>query len=127
MQRVMDQNRKPALRFDKVATGLVERVRRAVEPSVPDGKTLVFTVTAPIRQPSKTSAELEERILNALARRPERLEIEDEIHGNRVWIMLVACTKGDSTTIGIVHNPGPTQEALLAAALATLPVRVRGR
>lgn len=123
----MEENQKPALRFDKVATRLVERVRSAVESCVPDGKTLVFTVTAPIRQPSKTSGALEERILNVLARRPERVEIEDEIHGNQIRIVLVTGGKRNSTTIGIVHNPGPTRAALLAAALATLPVRVRER
>lgn len=108
---------KPGLRFDKVATRLVERVRRAVERSVPDGKTLVFTVTAPIRQPSKTAAELEEKILKALVRRSARVEIDDVIHGNHVRVVLVPLRKRNARAIGIVHNPGPALEALLAAVL----------
>lgn len=105
---------KPALRFDKVATRLVERVRGAVEAVVPHGKTLVFTVTAPILQPSKTAAAIEEKILTALARRSARLEIDETIYGNRVRIALLAGTTRTGKVIGLVHNPGPSLRGVLA-------------
>lgn len=117
---------KPALRFDKVAKGLVERVRAAVEDAVPDDATVVFTVTAPIRQPSKTAAALEERILHALAR-PGRGKLDETIYGNRVRIAIVTDRTGTGKTIGLVHNPGPTLEALLDAALRVSKVRARTR
>ena len=52
---------KPRLRFDRVALGLVRRLQAALGESVPDGKTLIVTITAPIRVPSKTAAALEDK------------------------------------------------------------------
>jgi hypothetical protein len=40
---------KRGLRFDKVAVGLIACMLRALCDDVPDGMTLLFTVTAPIR------------------------------------------------------------------------------
>jgi hypothetical protein len=47
---------KPRLRFDRVALGLVRRLHDALHEAVPDGKTVILTITAPIRMPSKTAA-----------------------------------------------------------------------
>ena len=56
---------KPGLRFDKVATRLMERLRAALGETVPDGTTVLLTITAPIRLPSKTAASLEDKIQNS--------------------------------------------------------------
>jgi hypothetical protein len=37
------------LRLDKVAVGLIARMQRALADDVPDGMSLLFTVTTPIR------------------------------------------------------------------------------
>lgn len=50
---------KPRLRFDKVATRLIERLQATLGETVPDGMTVLLTITAPIRFPSKTAAALE--------------------------------------------------------------------
>ena len=50
----------PRLRFDKVATRLIERLQATLGETVPDGMTVLLTITAPIRLPSKTAASLEE-------------------------------------------------------------------
>ncbi len=114
----------PRLRFDKVATGLVERVRRAVRGSVPAGKTVAFTVTAPIRLPAKTAAAIEERILSALARRSIHLDVDETIHGNRVRIALIPGDAPDvSNVIGLVHNPGPNTRTLLETARSLMPTK----
>jgi hypothetical protein len=105
------------LRSDKVAIRLVERVRHAVSESVPKGKRLVFTVTAPIRLPAKTAATLEERIRSAVMRCCARLELEETIHGNHVRIWLLEGTSRSSKVIGLVHNRGASPQALLALAL----------
>src|SRR5215467_14055812 len=60
---------KPRLRFDKVVTRLMERLQAAVREIVPDGTTVLLTVTAPIRLASKTAAALEDKIQNLLKRR----------------------------------------------------------
>jgi hypothetical protein len=111
------------LRFDKVATRLVERVSRNVRDSVPAGTTAIFSVTAPIRLPSETTVAIAERIRSALARRSLPLEFEEKVHGNEVRIWLVSSTtKRPPEVIGLVHNPGARPDELLAAARA----RIRG-
>jgi hypothetical protein len=52
---------KPRLRFDKVATRLIERLQATCGETVPDGMTVLLTITAPIRLPSKTAASLEDK------------------------------------------------------------------
>src|SRR6266478_1685654 len=76
----------PRLRFDKVATRLIERLQATFGETVPDGMTVVLTITAPIRLPAKTAVALEGRIHTLLARRsPGRDEIAT-MNGNRVQI-----------------------------------------
>ena len=104
----------PRLRCDKVAVALVERLRDALRESVPDGKAVIFTVTAPIRLPSKTAAALEDKIRNSLARRSAHVALKDAIHGNRVRIWLVAHdARRTSRVIGFVHNPDTNPDLLL--------------
>ena len=50
---------KPGLRFDRVAMRLIERLEANLAEVVPDGVTLLLTITAPIRLPSKTAAAVE--------------------------------------------------------------------
>jgi hypothetical protein len=59
---------KPSLRFDKVATRLIERLQATLGETVPDGMTVLLTITAPIRLPSKTAASLEDKIQTLLGR-----------------------------------------------------------
>jgi hypothetical protein len=56
---------KPRLRFDKVATRLIERLQAALGETVPDGMTVLLTITAPIRLPSRTAASLEDKNTNS--------------------------------------------------------------
>jgi hypothetical protein len=67
--------------------------------------TVLLTVTAPIRLPSKTAAALEDKIQTLLGRGSPGRDEKDTIHGNRVHIRLL---KGESTRapklIGFVHN-----------------------
>jgi hypothetical protein len=67
--------------------------------------TVLLTVTAPIRLPSKTAAALEDKIQTLLGRGLPGRNEKDTIHGNRVHIRLL---KGESKRaprlIGLVHN-----------------------
>jgi hypothetical protein len=96
---------KPGLRFDKVATWLIQHLRAALDETVPDGTTVLLTITAPIRLPSKTAAALEDKIQNLLGRRSPGRDEKDTIHGNLVHIRLL---RGESERspkmIGFVHN-----------------------
>lgn len=97
---------KPRLRFDRVALRLIRDLQVALCESVPDGHTIVFTVTAPIRLASKTVAALADEIRSRLARRTGRLELDETINGNQVRARLVEDVSGRaSKVIGFVHNP----------------------
>jgi hypothetical protein len=96
---------KPRLRFDKVATRLVERLQTTLDETVPDGTTALLTITAPIRLPSKTAASLEDKIQTLLERRTPARDEQDTIHGNRVWIRLLRDESEQAPKmIGFVHN-----------------------
>ena len=84
-QRIADRGglTKPRLRFDRVALGFVRRLQAALSASVPDGRTLIVTITAPIRVPSKTAAALEDNIRTYLARQSAQGEAKHTIHGNQ--------------------------------------------
>lgn len=108
---------KPRLRFDKGAVGLVSRLQAQLGASVPADRIVMVTVTAPIRQDSKTTAALEERIRTCLTRRSVPIDIEEEIHGNRVRIRLVRVDFAQSSkVIGFVHNPGSGPDILFEIA-----------
>jgi hypothetical protein len=96
---------KPRLRFDKVATRLVERLQASLGKAVPNGMTLLLTITAPIRLPSKTAASLEDRLRTLLGRGSPGRDAKDTIHGNRVRIRLSRNESGRGPKmIGFVHH-----------------------
>src|ERR1700730_781646 len=96
---------KPRLRFDKVATRLIERLQATLRETVPDGMTVLLTITAPIRLPSKTAASLEDKIQTLLGRGSPGRDKKDTIHGNRVQIRLLRDeSERAPKMIGFVHN-----------------------
>jgi len=106
-QRGAGQGRaaKPRLRFDKVATRLIERLQSTLGETVSDGMTVLLTITAPIRLPSKTAVALEDRIKTLLGRGSPGRDEKDTIHGNRVQIRLLRDGSARAPRmIGFVHN-----------------------
>ena len=96
---------KPRLRFDKVAARLIERLQASLGENVPDGMTVLWTITAPIRLPSKTAAALEHRIQTLLRRGSPGRDEKHTIHGNRVRIRLLRNgSERAPRMIGFVHN-----------------------
>lgn len=93
----------PRLRFDKEVVRLVGGLQATLGEAVPDGTTVLVTVTAPIRMGSKTGAALEEKI-QALLRSRGR-DKRGTVYGNRVRIRVLR--KGAAFApkmIGFVHN-----------------------
>jgi hypothetical protein len=112
---------KPRLRFDKSVLRLFDGVRAAVTGSVPDGTSVLFTVTAPIRLRAKTAGALEVQIRDGLARRAAKVEIEDTIFGNDVRIRIAKRLSAYMPkVIGFVHNPETGAERLLDLTQALL-------
>jgi hypothetical protein len=104
----------PRLRFDKSATRLMEGLQATLRETVPDGRTVVLTMTAPIRLRSKTAASLEEKIQTLLRRGSPGRDEKDVIHGNRVQIRLLRHgSERAPKMIGFVHNPDSDARLLL--------------
>ncbi|MBW8808762.1 MAG: hypothetical protein JF591_07980 [Lysobacter sp.] len=96
----------PRLRFDKVALRLISRLQAALSPRVPDGKVVILTVTAPIRLPAKTAAELERHVGECLRRGAMNVEISDTICANQTRVRFAKGIAGPaSKVIVFVHNP----------------------
>jgi hypothetical protein len=94
------------LRFDKVVIRLMDRLQATLGEIVPDGTTVLLTITAPIRLASKTAAALEDKVQALLGWRSPVRDEEDTIHGNRVRIRLVRHgSERAPKLIGFVHNP----------------------
>jgi hypothetical protein len=112
---------KPRLRFDKVALGLIGRLQTALGNAAAPDRTVIVTVTAPIKLAAKTAAALEKRTRLSLARPSARVQFKDTIHGNQIRVRVVktgdACA---SKVIGFVHNPYPNAELLLDVTEALL-------
>jgi hypothetical protein len=122
-QRTADRGglTKPRLRFDKVALRLVRALQAALRESVPDGRTVMLTITAPIRLPAKTAAALEDKIRIYLARRSVPVAFKDTIHGNQIRVRLVkGGAKRTSKVIGFVHNSDSRPDVLLDMAHSLL-------
>jgi hypothetical protein len=101
------------LRFDKEALRFIADVQSALHEVVPNGKTLVFAITAPIRLASKTTDALEERVRNLLARRTARIDFAETIHGNQIRVRLIkGSVNRTRKAIGFVHNPESDPEIL---------------
>ena len=96
---------KPGLRFDRVVTRLIGRLEANLGETVPDGMTVVLTITAPIRLPSKTAASLEDKIPALVERGSPGRDWRGTIHGNGVRIRLLRDeSERAPKMIGFVHN-----------------------
>jgi hypothetical protein len=83
----------------------MQRLETTLSETVPDGLTVLLTITAPIRLPSKTAASLADKIRNLLGRKSGGRDEKDTIHGNDVQIRLLKHTSGRAPKmIGFVHN-----------------------
>jgi hypothetical protein len=121
-------SRHPRLRFDRVATGLVARVQRAIAADVPEGRTAVLTITAPIRLAARTAAAIEQRMSELLARRAADVQTRATIHGNRVSLAIIAGgSAGTAPVVGFVHNPDMDAGTLIDMTRVLLARTGRGR
>lgn len=96
---------RPHLRFDKVVLCLMERLQNAFAKTVPNGTTVLLTVTAPIRLASKTTVALEDKVQTLLQRDSPLPDAKETIHGNRIHIRILRGLSASAPKmIGFVHN-----------------------
>ncbi|HEY1781746.1 MAG TPA: hypothetical protein VGG79_15185 [Roseiarcus sp.] len=105
------------LRFDKVALRFVGGLKAALADAVPEGQTLVFTITAPIRLPKKTALALE-----GLARScPPDAGRRETLHDNKVRARrLTGVPRHMPRALGFVHTVESDAGAILILAEALL-------
>jgi hypothetical protein len=105
------------LRFDKVALRLVGRLKAALASVVPEGETVVFTISAPIRLPAKTAEALE----TMLRPGPPGSEHREIVHDNEVRTRrLKGVPKHMPKVLGFVHSVESDAGDILALAEARL-------
>jgi hypothetical protein len=102
-------------RFDKVALPLVSELKAALASVVPEGQSVVFTISAPIGLPAKTAAAL----ANMARSSPRDAERRAIVHGAAVR-RLGYVPKSRPKVLGFVHSVESDASAILAVAEAQL-------
>ena len=103
------------LRFDRVALSLLADLRAFAEAEAPAGVSVLATVTAPIRLPARTVAELKREIGELLSAGSPREDWCGVVHGNAIRLRPLAI-EADLKFVGFVHNPSSPSAALLDLA-----------
>lgn len=105
------------LRFDKVVRRLGGELKAALAGVMPDGQSVVITVTAPIKLPAKTAETVENIVRDGLAHG----EICATIHGNQVRVRRIADVAANMPKVlAFVHNVESDAGQLLDIAEASL-------
>jgi hypothetical protein len=92
-------------------------LRTFTEGAVPEGVTVLVTISAPIRVPAKTAEVLRARIGALLTAGLRSQDAADTIHGNQVRLRLARHpTTSGPKLIGFVHNPDSDPGRLLDLA-----------
>ena len=111
---------KARLREDVVARRVLRDIEGAMRAHVPDGKTIILTLGAPIRVPKKLLAALTNMLLTYLESGAKEVEEKKTILGNRVrFRVLNDNSKWNAKVIGFVFSGDP-EPGILANAMRSL-------
>ena len=101
------------LRFDKSVLRLVNGLKTALADAVPEGQTIIFTVTAPIKRRAKTATVLDTLIRSGLSNG----DVRDTIEDNHVRVRRVTDVRHHMPkVIGFVHNSESDADLILRLA-----------
>jgi hypothetical protein len=107
---------KARLRDDGVARRVLRNLEAALRAHVPDGKTLLLTLGAPIKEPKKLLAALTELLLRCLQSGAADVERKKTLLGNRVRFLISSDKLGlNSKMAGFVFSGDPKPGVLLNA------------
>ena len=105
------------LRFDKVVRRVTGDLKTALASVLPEGRSVVITVTAPIKHPAKTAEALENIVRDGLARG----ELCKTIHGNKVRLRPIThVATSMPKVLAFVHNTESDARLILDIAESRL-------
>lgn len=111
---------KERLREDVVARRVVRDIESALHAHVPDGKTIILTLGAPIKVPNKLVAALTDALLVYLESGAEEADERRTILGSRIRFRVLNDTpKWNAKVIGFVFSGDP-EPGILANAVRAL-------
>lgn len=95
---------KLGLRFDSVVVRLLGNLRIVVEQTAPKGKTVIMTISAPIKHPKKTGIKLVEHINELYDLKHKDTSVT--VFQNSVQLRLIETSSMHTHKfVGFVHNP----------------------
>ena len=105
------------LRFDRVVGRVLGDLRAFAGGAAPADRTVLVTISAPIRLPARTVEALKQEIQAQLAAGRVGEDRCATVHGNEVRVRLTQPTPGrGARLIGFVHNPDSEPKRLLDLA-----------
>jgi len=105
------------LRFDKVVRKLFDSLNAALAKNIPDGQSVVLTVTAPIKRPSETAVALAGLLRDGVP----PMELRKAIYGNQVRVRpILGIGPRMPKVVILVHNPDSDPSLILAIAESRL-------
>ena len=105
------------LRFDKVVRRLSGDLKATLAGILPEGKSIVITVTAPIKHPAKTAQTLENIVRDGRA----HVELCKTIHGNTVRVRPIThAATNMPKVLAFVHNKESDARLILNIAESRL-------
>jgi hypothetical protein len=105
------------LRFDKVVRRLTGDLKATLTGVLPEGQSVVITVTAPIKQPAKTAETIENIVQDGLAHG----ELCKTIYGNKVRVRPINyVAKNMPKVLAFVHNTESDARLILDIAESRL-------
>lgn len=105
------------LRFDRVVLRIFGDLRAALTDMAREGEVVIVTISAPIRLPGKTAADIAARLRGSAASG----DFVGDIFGNQVQLRHVMGVPADAPSfIGLVHNRDSNAARLLDLAEARL-------
>lgn len=118
-QQVRDEKggSKPRMSEDATGIWLANELSEELRDEIPDGRTVVLELESPILKARKVKLRLKETILrHVLSNRETKVEVEEDIYGNRIIIHVSSYDGPDPRKVhGVVSNRKSNPDILLNA------------
>ena len=107
---------KPRMSEDATALWLANELNEELRDEIPDGRTVVLTLESPILKANKVKRRLKGTILRHVLSTRDKVEVEEEIYGNRINIHVSSYDGPDPRKVhGVVINRKSSPDILLNA------------